>query len=108
VILRAEMSPLWAFLIHMPYFRPGDSTNDWSSGDEAESLLPNVKGILHEVEKGDSEDRVTYGRMEFGRNFGRDPFEWWLPVLVPWRLTVSVWHLERSPELIALKIDCQV
>jgi hypothetical protein len=33
--------------------------------------------------KGDSEDRVTYGRMEFGRNFGRDPFEWWLPVPVP-------------------------
>jgi hypothetical protein len=58
--------------------------------------------------KGDSEDRATYGRMEFGRNFGRNPFEWWLPVRVPWRLTVSKWHLEGLPELTGLKFDCQV
>jgi len=29
------------------------------------------KCILHEVKEGDSEDCEIYGRMEFGRNFGR-------------------------------------
>ena len=29
------------------------------------------KRILHEVKEGDSEDYEIYGRMEFGRNFGR-------------------------------------
>ena len=46
MILRAEMSPLRLFPIHMPYFRPDDSTNDWSSGDEAESLLPMLESMF--------------------------------------------------------------
>jgi hypothetical protein len=67
-----------------------------------------IQGHTSRGRRGDSDDRVTYGRMEFGRNFGRDRFEWWLPVPVPCRHTISEWQLERSPELIGLEIDCQV
>jgi hypothetical protein len=37
--------PASAFLTHMPYCRPDDLTNNWSSGDEAEPLLANVTGL---------------------------------------------------------------
>ena len=66
------------------------------------------KGILHKVGEGDSEDRLTHRRMKVSRNFGRNSFEWWPPVPVPWRSTVFEWHLEHSPKLIGLEIDWQV
>lgn len=37
--------PASALLIYVPYCRPDDLTNNWSSGDEAEPLLANVTGL---------------------------------------------------------------